>query len=102
MLIYYFNIVVLFGSFVMAVLLFFALFADDSLAYTLPVWAQYVLKAVIISLCIGQLHAMEGDKMNEISLHDLMRDIGQFGLIFFTHLYLNRRRKKRNGAPESA
>ena len=101
MIIYYFNIVVLFGSFVMAVLLFLALFAQDSLAYTLPLWAQYLLKAFIISLCIGQLHAMEGDKMEEINVHDLMRDIGQFGLIFFTNLYLKRRRSIRKGTPET-
>lgn len=92
MVIYYFNIVVLFGSFIMSVLLFFALFAEDSLAYTLPIYGQYILKTFILMLCIGQLHAMEGDQINEINLHDLLRDVGQFGLIFFTHLYLIRRR----------
>ncbi len=95
-LIYWFNIVVLFGSFVMSVLLFFELFANDSLAYTLQAVPRAILKGFIILLCIGQLHAMEGDKMNEINLHDVLRDVGQFGLIFFTHLYIKRRRRKSN------
>jgi uncharacterized membrane protein len=93
-LIYWFNIVALLGAFVMSVMLFFELFALDSLAYTLQTVPRSILKLFIVMLCVGQLHALEGDNIKEIDLHDLLRDIGQFGLIFFTHLYIRRRRQK--------
>lgn len=90
--IYWFNLVVLFGTFVMALALFLLLFQTDSVAYSLPDIQRWILKAFIIMLCIGQLHAMEGDKMYEINVHDLMRDLGSFGLITFVHLYLLKRK----------
>lgn len=98
-LIYWFNILVLFGTFLMAGRLFLLLFEVDSIAYTLSVKTRLILKAFIIMLCIGQLHAMEGDKMYEINLHDLMRDIGMFGFLLFVNLYIVRTRlskKKEN------
>jgi len=93
--VYFFNVVVLFGSFIMSILLFLALFESDSVAYTLPKIPRLILKAFLIMLCIGQLHAIEGDTYNEIGLHDLFKDLGQFGLIFFVHLFIYRRHKKR-------
>ncbi len=96
--IYYINIAVLFGSFIMSILLFLALFESDSVAYTLPKIYRLTLKAFLIMLCIGQLHAIEGDTYNEIGLHDLIKDIGQFGLILFVHLFIIKRRNNRKNA----
>ena len=93
-LIYWLNVVVLFGAFIMSILLFLELFAVDSLAYTLGTVPRGILKFVLIMLCVGQLHAIDGDGMAEIRLHDFLRDFGQFGLLFFTHLYIIRRRQK--------
>lgn len=95
MIIYWFNIVVLLGTFLMAFVLFMTLFQVDSVAYTLTPFNRLLLKAFIIMLCVGQLHAMEGDKMNEVNLHDLMRDLGVFGLVTYVHVYLVLRKGKK-------
>ena len=92
---YWLNVVVLFGAFIMSILLFLELFAVDSLAYTLGTVPRNILKLVLIMLCVGQLHAIDGDAMEKIKLHHFLRDFGQFGLLFFTHLYLMRRRQAR-------
>ena len=91
--IYWFNIVVLLGTFIMSLALFFLLFQSDSIVYTLATYQRWALKAFVIMLCIGQLHAMEGDKMYEINIHDLMRDLGMFGFIGFVHFHLLKRKK---------
>lgn len=94
-LIYWFNIVVLFGTFLMAGILFLLLFEVDSIVYTsLSQPSRLILKAFLIMLCIGQLHAMEGDKMYEVNLHDLMRDIGMFGVLLFTNIYIKHVRSR--------
>lgn len=92
--IYWFNIIVLFGSFIMSVMLFLSLFESESVAYTLPKVGRSILKGFLIMLCIGQLHAIDADTIQETNLHDLFRDLGQFGLIFFVHYYLIIKRSK--------
>lgn len=86
--IYWFNLIVLFGTFIMSLSLFFVLFQSNSIAYKLPAAKKWALKAFVIMLCLGQLHAMEGDKMDEINIHDLMRDMGMFGFLGFVHFHL--------------
>ena len=87
-LIYWLNIFVLFGSFITAIFLFFQLFALDSLAYKLGTFTRGVFKIVLIIVCVGQLHAIEGDAIEEIHLHTFLRDFGQFGFLVFANLYL--------------
>lgn len=100
--VYWLNVVVLFGSFLMSVLLFLSLFEYDSIVYTLSKTTRVILKAFLIMLCIGQLHAIESDNYNEIDLHDLLRDLGQFGLIFFVHYYIIKRRKHKQNSANNA
>ena len=100
--VYWFNVVVLFGSFIMALLLFLSLFESDSVVYTLSKTTRIILKGVLIMLCVGQLHAIESDNYNEIGLNDLFRDIGQFGLIFFVHYYIIKRRKHKQNTADNA
>ena len=88
MILYYLNIVVLFGVFGMSILLFFTLFEKDSIAYELKKWARLVLKASVIMMCIGQLHSIDGDSVKEITYHDFIKDLGLFGFLFFTHYYI--------------
>ena len=78
----------LFGVFVMSILLFFTLFERDSIAYRLNKPMRLILKASIIMMCIGQLHSIIGDSVKEITYHDFIKDVGLFGFLFFTHYYI--------------
>lgn len=96
-LIYWFNIIVLFGTFLVSLRLFLLLFEVDSIVYeVLNPPSRMIIKTFLIMLTIGQLHAMEGDQMYEIHLHDLMRDIGMFGLLLFVNIYIIHTRAKEN------
>ena len=39
-------------------------------------------------LSIGQLHAIDGDSIKSIMYHDLIKDIGLLGFLFFTNYFL--------------
>jgi len=83
--IYYLNEFVLFGVFIVSMLLFLKLFENDSIAYVMNSTPRYVLKISLIMICISQLHTMVSDHVGDIHYHDLLKDIGLFAFLGFIY-----------------